>query len=109
MLLIKRDATLTVCHTKTADLAQECRRAEVLVAAAGARNLITRDMVSPGAVVIDAGVNETEDGGFVGDVDFERVAEVAGAITPVPGGVGSLTTTLIMRNVLRAIELQGLN
>ncbi|MCA9449591.1 MAG: bifunctional 5,10-methylenetetrahydrofolate dehydrogenase/5,10-methenyltetrahydrofolate cyclohydrolase [Candidatus Omnitrophica bacterium] len=109
MLLIKRDATITVCHTKTVNLAEECLRAEVLVAAAGARNLVTREMVSPGTVVIDAGVNETEDGGFTGDVDFGPVSEVAGAITPVPGGVGSLTTTLLMRNVLRAIELQGLN
>jgi methylenetetrahydrofolate dehydrogenase (NADP+)/methenyltetrahydrofolate cyclohydrolase len=106
MMLIKRDATITVCHTKTANLAEECRRAEVLVAAAGAKGLVRGDMIAPGAVVIDAGVNETEDGSFIGDVDFDSAVEVAGTITPVPGGVGSLTTTLIMRNVLRAIELQ---
>jgi methylenetetrahydrofolate dehydrogenase (NADP+)/methenyltetrahydrofolate cyclohydrolase len=106
MMLIKRDATITVCHTKTANLAEECRRAEVLVAAAGAKGLVRGDMIAPGAVVIDAGVNETEDGSFIGDVDFDSAVEVAGTITPVPGGVGSLTTTLIMRNVLRAIDLQ---
>jgi len=108
MLLIKRHATLTVCHTRTVDLAAECRRAEILVAAAGFRSLIKKEMVSPGTAVIDVGVNETEDGGFVGDVDFEAVKEVAAAITPVPGGVGSLTTTLLMRNVLKAMQLQGL-
>lgn len=107
MLLIKRHATITVCHTRTADLAAECRRAEILVAAAGFRNLVKKEMVSPGTIVIDAGVNETEDGSFTGDVDFEAVKEVAGAITPVPGGVGSLTTTIIMRNVLKAADLQG--
>ena len=107
MLLIKRHATITVCHTRTTDLAAECRRAEILVAAAGFRNLIKKEMVSPRTVVIDAGVNETEDGSFTGDVDFEAVKEIAGAITPVPGGVGSLTTTILMQNVLKAISLQG--
>jgi len=108
MLLIQRgrDATVTVCHTKTADLAAECRRAEILVAAAGARHLIKKDMVSPGTVVIDAGINELEDGSITGDVDFEEVKEVAAAITPVPGGVGSLTTTIILGNTIKALKLQ---
>ena len=107
-LLIKRDATITVCHTKTVDLPGECRRAEILVAAAGKAGLVTKDMVSPGTVVIDAGINPTPDGqGICGDVDPE-VAEVAKAMTPVPGGVGSLTTTIIMQNLLKAIKLQGL-
>ena len=101
MLLIKRDATVTVCHTKTVDLAAECLRAEVLVAAAGSAGLIRRGMVARGAVVIDAGVNEVP-GGFVGDVDFAGVEPDAAAITPVPGGVGSLTTTMIMRNTVTA-------
>ncbi len=108
MLLIQRgrDATVTVCHTRTADLAAECRRAEVLVAAAGARHLIKKDMVSPGTIVIDAGINELEDGSITGDVDFEAVKEVAAAITPVPGGVGSLTTTIILGNTIKALKLQ---
>lgn len=103
MLLIKRDATVTVCHTKTVDLAAECLRAEILVAAAGSAGLVRRGMVAPGAVVIDAGVNAVP-GGFVGDVDFEGVQMDAAAITPVPGGVGSLTTTMILRNTITAIN-----
>jgi len=106
-LLIKRDATITVCHTKTADLPAECRRGEIVVAAAGHAGLVKKDMISPGTVVIDAGVNEVGDGKYVGDVASD-VAEVAGALTPVPGGVGSLTTTIIMNNLLKAIKLQGL-
>ncbi len=106
-LLLKRDATITVCHTKTVDLPSVTREAEVIVAAAGRAGLVTKDMVSPGTVVIDAGINQVGDS-IVGDVDFEAVKEVASAITPVPGGVGSLTTTLIMRNVLKAIKIQGL-
>lgn len=109
MLLIQRgrDATITVCHTKTADLAAECRRAEILIAAAGAKHLIKKNMVSPGTIVVDAGINETEGGGITGDVDFEEVKEVAGAITPVPGGVGGLTTTIIIQNTVKALKLQN--
>jgi len=103
LLLVKRDATVTVCHTKTVDLASECRRAEILVAAAGSAKLIKKGMVASGAVVIDAGVNETPDG-FVGDVDFEAVKDDVKAITPVPGGVGSLTTTIIMANTIKALK-----
>lgn len=108
MLLIQRgrDATITVCHTKTADLGAECRRAEILIAAAGAKHLIKKEMVSPGTIVVDAGINETEDGSITGDVDFEGVKEVAGAITPVPGGVGGLTTTIIIQNTVKALKLQ---
>ncbi len=111
-LLITRHATITVCHTRTVDMPSITRNAEIIVAAAGRKGLVTKDMVSPGTVVIDAGINEItkEDGstGIVGDVDFDAVKEVAAAITPVPGGVGSLTTTIIMGNVLKAIKLQGL-
>ncbi len=107
-LLIKRDATITVCHTKTVDLAAECQRGEIVVAAAGFAGLVTKDMISPGTVVIDAGINPTPDGkGICGDVAPD-VEEVAKAMTPVPGGVGSLTTTIIMQNLLKAISLQGL-
>lgn len=105
-LLISRDATVTVCHTKTINLAEECRKAEILVAAAGRKHLITSDMISEGTVVIDAGINELEDGTFTGDVDYEAVKGKASAITPVPGGVGSLTTTVIMANTIRALKLQ---
>jgi methylenetetrahydrofolate dehydrogenase (NADP+)/methenyltetrahydrofolate cyclohydrolase len=107
-LLIKRDATITVCHTKTVDLAGECKRGEIVVAAAGAAGLVTKDMIAPGTVVIDAGINPTPDGkGICGDVTAD-VEEVAKAMTPVPGGVGSLTTTIIMQNLLKAVKLQGL-
>jgi methylenetetrahydrofolate dehydrogenase (NADP+)/methenyltetrahydrofolate cyclohydrolase len=105
-MLLRRNATVTVCHTGTADLAHHTRQADILVAAAGRAGLITAEMVKPGAVVVDAGINQT-DKGICGDVDFEKVQEVAGYITPVPGGVGSLTTTLILQNVLKAIALQG--
>ncbi len=107
-LLIKRDATITVCHTKTVDLPGECKRGEIVVAAAGFAGLVTKDMIAPGTVVIDAGINPTPDGKSIcGDVTAD-VEEVAKAMTPVPGGVGSLTTTIIMENVLKAIKLQGL-
>lgn len=107
LLILKgRDATLTVCHTRTVDLAAECRRAEVLVAAAGAKHLVKKEMVGPGTIVIDAGINEVEGGSITGDVDFEEVKEVAKAITPVPGGVGSLTTTIIIGNTVKALKLQ---
>ncbi len=105
-LLIKRDATITVCHTKTVDLAAECQRGEIVVAAAGFAGLVKKEMISPGTVVIDAGVNEVEEGKYVGDVEPD-VAEVAKALTPVPGGVGTLTTSIIMQNLLKALKLQG--
>ena len=107
-LLIKRDATITVCHTKTVDLAGTVKSAEIVVAAAGFPKLVKADMVSPGQTVIDAGINQLEDGSLCGDVDTEPVSQIVRAITPVPGGVGSLTTTVIMQNLLKAIELQGL-
>lgn len=107
-LLIKRDATITVCHTKTVDLPGECKNGEIVVAAAGFAGLVTKDMIAPGTVVIDAGINPTPDGkGICGDATPD-VEEVAKAMTPVPGGVGSLTTTIIMQNTLKAIKLQGL-
>ncbi len=105
-MLLNNDATVTICHTKTADLSRYTRQADILISAAGRPRLITKDMVKPGAVVVDAGINEAEGGGICGDVDFESVKEVAGAISPVPGGVGSLTTVLIQKNVLKAARLQ---
>lgn len=97
------NATVTLCHTRTRDLAEHTRRADILVAAAGAPGTITADMVKPGAVVVDVAVNRT-DRGLVGDVAFDEVAEVAGAITPVPGGVGPLTVAMLLVNTVTAAE-----
>lgn len=105
-MLINKNATVTVCHTKTADLGYHTRQADILVVAAGRAGMVKADMVKPGAVVVDAGINEKEGGGICGDVDFENAKEVAGMISPVPGGVGSLTTVLIQKNVLKALKLQ---
>ncbi len=104
-LLLNENATVTVCHTRTRELAFHTKKADIIVAAAGKAGLLTKGMVSPGTIVVDAGINQI-DGKTVGDVDFGGVSEIAGAITPVPGGVGSLTTALLQRNLLRAIELQ---
>lgn len=105
-LILKHNATVTICHSRTVDLGSFTRQADILISAVGKINLITEDMVKPGAVVVDAGINETANG-ICGDVDFEKVKEIAGRISPVPGGVGALTTALIMRNVLKGINLQG--
>lgn len=106
IMLLNRDATVTVCHSKTLDLRQKTLEADILVAAVGHPKMITKDMVKPGAVVIDVGVNRTPDGKLVGDVDFEEVKKVASAITPVPGGVGPMTVASLIRNVVRAKERQ---
>ncbi|ACX52388.1 Methylenetetrahydrofolate dehydrogenase (NADP(+)) [Ammonifex degensii KC4] len=105
-LLLRKDATVTVCHSRTVDLGYHTRQAEILIVAAGRPGLITGDMVKPGAVVVDAGINQTEQG-ICGDVDFPSVEPVAGYLTPVPGGVGSLTTVMLMKNLLKAMSLQG--
>ena len=99
------NATVTVCHSKTKDLAEVTRQADVLVAAVGQARMITADMVKPGAAVIDVGINRTDEG-LVGDVDFDSVREVAGHLTPVPGGVGPLTRAMLLRNTLTAANLQ---
>jgi methylenetetrahydrofolate dehydrogenase (NADP+) / methenyltetrahydrofolate cyclohydrolase len=107
MLTLKgRDATVTLAHSRTRDLAGICRQADVLVAAVGRAGLVTADMVAPGATVIDVGTNRTEDGKLTGDVDFDGVAEVAGAITPVPGGVGPMTVTMLLQNTLEAARVR---
>lgn len=103
--LLHRDATVTVCHIHTRDLAAWTRQADVLIAAAGKPDLITSDMVRPGATVIDVGINVREDGSIVGDVAFESVAQVAGAITPVPGGVGQLTNLMLLKQTILARSL----
>jgi methylenetetrahydrofolate dehydrogenase (NADP+)/methenyltetrahydrofolate cyclohydrolase len=100
-LLLGENATVTVCHSRTRDLAAVCSRADVLIAAVGSPRLIGAEMVKPGATVIDVGINRTDDG-LVGDVDFEAASEVAGSITPVPGGVGPMTIAMLLSNTLIA-------
>ncbi len=102
-LLLNADATVTICHSKTKDLAEELKRADILVSAVGKPHFITKDMVKEGAVVIDVGINQL-DGKLVGDVDFEAVREVASAITPVPGGVGPMTIATLMENTFRSAQ-----
>lgn len=102
MLLLARNATVTVCHTHTMDLAAECRRADVLIAAAGKAGAIGPECVSRGQIIIDVGIHVTEDGGMCGDVDYPAVEPLAGAITPVPGGVGAVTSTVLAGHVIRA-------
>ena len=104
MLLLKAGATVTVCHSKTKDLAKFTRDADILVAAVGRANMITGDMVKPGAVVIDVGINRLPNGKLTGDVDFDSVSQLASLITPVPGGVGPMTITMLLGNTLRAAE-----
>jgi methylenetetrahydrofolate dehydrogenase (NADP+)/methenyltetrahydrofolate cyclohydrolase len=105
-LLLARDATVTMCHSRTRHLAEVCSRADVLVAAVGRPHLVTAEMVREGAVVIDVGINRTEDG-LAGDVDFEAVAAKAAAITPVPGGVGPMTIAMLLVNTVKAARLQA--
>jgi methylenetetrahydrofolate dehydrogenase (NADP+)/methenyltetrahydrofolate cyclohydrolase len=105
LLALARHATVTICHSRTVDLAGETRRADVLIAAIGRPRMIRREMVKPGAVVIDVG-NSRVEGKTVGDVDFDGVREVAGAITPVPGGVGPMTIAMVLENTLTAARFQ---
>jgi methylenetetrahydrofolate dehydrogenase (NADP+)/methenyltetrahydrofolate cyclohydrolase len=105
LLLLQKDATVTICHSKTAHLAELARRADVLVAAAGRPRLVGADMVKPGACVVDVGIHRGEDGRLVGDVDFAAVKDIAGWITPVPGGVGPMTVAMLVANTVRATEL----
>ena len=104
MLLLQRNATVTVCHTKTAELAEECRRAEILVVAAGKAGVITGEHVAPGQVVVDVGIHVGADGKLCGDVCFAEAEPVVSAITPVPGGVGSITTAVLCKHVIEAAE-----
>lgn len=107
MMMLWKDATVTVCHTKTADLAAECRRADILITAAGQRGLITGDMVKEGAVVIDIAVNRDEAGKLCGDAVYDQVVEKASYITPVPGGVGPVTRAMLMENTFLAAQRHG--
>jgi methylenetetrahydrofolate dehydrogenase (NADP+)/methenyltetrahydrofolate cyclohydrolase len=110
MLLLAANATVTIAHSKTRDLASITKRADILVAAVGRRNLVTAEMVKPGAIVIDVGTSRTAEGKLAGDVDFENVRRVAGWISPVPGGVGPMTITMLLANTLQAAERRaGIN
>jgi methylenetetrahydrofolate dehydrogenase (NADP+)/methenyltetrahydrofolate cyclohydrolase len=102
LLLLQKDATVTICHSKTRDLAAVAKQADILVAAIGRAKLVTAAMVKPGACVIDVGVNRLPDGSLAGDVDFSAVRDVAGWITPVPGGVGPMTIAMLLENCLKA-------
>jgi methylenetetrahydrofolate dehydrogenase (NADP+)/methenyltetrahydrofolate cyclohydrolase len=104
LLLLQAHATVTVCHSATPDLALHTRQADIVVAAVGRRNTLTAAMVKPGAVVIDVGINRDEAGKLCGDVDFARVSQVAGWISPVPGGVGPMTIAMLLANTLQAAE-----
>ena len=104
MMLLQASATVTICHSATADLGHHTRQADIIVAAVGKRNVLTADMVKPGAVVIDVGMNRNEAGKLCGDVDFEGVRQVAGWITPVPGGVGPMTRAMLLVNTIEAAE-----
>ena len=104
MMLLQKNATVTICHSATKDLKAMTLQADVIVAAVGKRNVLTADMVKPGAVVLDEGMNRTDEGKLCGDVDYAGVAEVAGYITPVPGGVGPMTITMLLVNTLESAE-----
>lgn len=107
MLLLHQNGTVTICHSRTKNLAEVCRRADILVVAVGRAKFITADMVKPGAVVIDVGMNRDENGKLCGDVDFASVEQVAGYLTPVPGGVGPMTITMLLKNTLKSAELSA--
>jgi methylenetetrahydrofolate dehydrogenase (NADP+)/methenyltetrahydrofolate cyclohydrolase len=105
LLLLAKNATVTICHSKTNNLADEVRQADIVIAAVGQAKLITADMIKPGAWVIDVGINRPAGGKICGDVDFDAVKDVAGAITPVPGGVGPLTIACLLLNTWNAHKL----
>lgn len=107
MLMLKKNATVTVCHTRTVDLVEKCRRADVVVAAAGREGMITGDMISRGTVVVDVGININEEGKLCGDVEFESVEPQASYISPVPGGVGGVTSSVLASHVIKAAEILG--
>ena len=107
MLMLHANATVTICHSRTVNLAEECKRADILIAAVGKPKFVTPDMVKEGAVVIDVGMDRDENGKLCGDVDFDAVEPICGAISPVPGGVGPMTISMLMRNTLTAAKLQN--
>lgn len=109
MLLLKEHATVTICHTRTADIAEECRNAEILVAAAGNARMVTEEMAGKDAVVVDVGINVDEDGNLCGDVDYDAIEGKASYISPVPGGVGSVTSSVLAKHVVRSAKYFACN
>jgi len=109
MLLLHQNGTVTICHSRTKDIKEVTKRADIIVVAIGKANFLTADMVKEGAVVIDVGMNRLDDGKLCGDVDFEGVKDIAGAITPVPGGVGPMTIAMLMKNTVTAAKLKALS
>lgn len=107
MLLLHENGTVTICHSRTKNLKEVCRRADILVAAVGKPKFITADMVKEGAVVIDVGMDRDENGKLCGDVDYDEVSRIASAITPVPGGVGPMTIAMLMKNTVKAAQIQN--
>ena len=107
MLLLQKNGTVTICHSKTRDLKEVCKEADIIVSAVGKLHTVTKDMVKEGAVVIDVGMNRSENGKLCGDVDFDEVCEVAGAVSPVPGGVGLMTVAMLMKNCITAAKMQN--
>lgn len=107
MLLLHRNGTVTICHSRTRNLAEICREADILVAAVGKANFITADMIKPGAAVIDVGMNRDENRKLCGDVDYAEAEKVAGWITPVPGGVGPMTIAMLMKNAVNGAKIQN--
>ena len=103
LLMLQENATVTICHSRTADLQSMCRQADILIVAVGKPKMITAEYVKEGATVIDVGIHRQENGKLCGDVDFEQVAPIAGAITPVPGGVGPMTIAMLMNNCVEAM------
>ena len=106
MQLLKENATVTICHSHTIRLKEICQKADILIVAVGKKNFVTADMIKPGAIIIDVGINVQENGKLCGDVDFNEAKEVAGYITPVPGGVGLMTRAMLMKNILEATKCQ---
>ena len=107
MLLLHQSGTVTICHSKTKNLAEICKKADILVAAVGRANFVTDDMVKDGAIVIDVGMNRLDNGKLCGDVDYEAVFKKAGYITPVPGGVGPMTIAMLMKNKLTSAKVKN--
>lgn len=105
--MLAKNATVTICHSRTKELKQEVKDADIIIAAAGKRNIVTEDMVKEGTVVIDVGMNRNEKGKLCGDVDFEKIKEKASYITPVPGGVGPMTIAMLMANVIKGTKKQN--
>jgi methylenetetrahydrofolate dehydrogenase (NADP+)/methenyltetrahydrofolate cyclohydrolase len=106
MMLIKKNATITVCHTKTVDMAAICKKADIIIASAGKASVVNKDYLSPGQIVIDVGINVDEEGNLKGDVDFAAAEEIVAAVTPVPGGVGTVTTSVLVKHVIEAAKKQ---